>query len=263
MAIWSYDNALTSPEDVELALSTALCIFCGTQLDVFRQNTRERETKGTLSRYRKVHCCPVCGWWTVKERAVLDRGFDGEIRFRGTAGVLQRFAVDDPRADLADVRQFLAAQYSRRYEVDPWRFEEVVASVYADLGYTARTTVRSGDGGIDVFLDGPQGLVGVQVKRTVNRISVEQIRAFCGALYLRGVTAGVFVTTSEFPRGAQHVAGVARIRGMELELVDAARFYDVLGLAQRKAYAAADDPSAPFVEAPLIDLDEGYVHGLP
>ena len=131
-----------------------------------------------------------------------------------------------------------------------------MASVYKDLGYYTEVTAYSGDGGIDVILESPEGQsIGIQVKRTKNVISVEQIRALLGALYLGGLTRGIFVTTSSFPRGAKRAAREADLRGTPVELIDAPRFYDALGIAQRKLYESSSDPSAPFADAKLLELD--------
>jgi restriction system protein len=113
-----------------------------------------------------------------------------------------------------------------------------------------RVTSYSGDEGIDVaILDGEGGeTAGIQVKRYQGKISAEQIRSFTGALVLKGMTSGIFVTTSSFQKGAHHVKSVAQARGLAIELVDAKRFYDALRIAQRPVYTTIDVPSAPFFD---------------
>jgi restriction system protein len=134
-------------------------------------------------------------------------------------------------------------------------FEEIVASVFRDLGYDARVTAYSGDDGVDVVLDGPSGvLIGVQVKRYRDSIKVEQIRALTGALVLGGLTRGVFVTTSTFQKGAADTAERMATRGYQIELMNADRFYDALKIAQRSRYREKNDPTAPFTHARLIEL---------
>jgi len=131
----------------------------------------------------------------------------------------------------------LTARYKRRNDLHPRLFEETVGSVFRGLGFEARVTAYTNDGGIDVVLDeNSETTIGIQVKRSKRRISVEQIRSFTGALVLGGYTKGVFVTTSEFQSGAKRVAGLAQLRGTAIELMDAKRFYDALRITQRPVY---------------------------
>jgi restriction endonuclease Mrr len=92
------------------------------------------------------------------------------------------------------------------------------------------------------------------VKRYKNLISVDQIRSFAGALLINGMTRGMFVTTSSFQSGAERTSALAGMRGIAVELVDAQRFYDALGIAQRNAYETLADRSAPYA-----DVDEVFL----
>lgn len=93
-------------------------------------------------------------------------------------------------------------------------------------------TAYHADGGIDAYLDGNSGLVGVQVKRTKNPIEIEQVNSLTGALLVNDCTSGVFVTTSRFRRGAKNVASKARARGLPIELYDGSRLLQALEVAQ-------------------------------
>jgi len=86
------------------------------------------------------------------------------------------------------------------------------------------------------MLGGDDRTIGVQVKRTKHNISVEQIRAFTGALVLGGYTKGIFVTTSSFASGVRRTAELAKFRATPIELMDSKRFYDALKLVQRPFY---------------------------
>jgi len=176
----------------------------------------------------------------------------------GAVGSLRELDLRDQSIPIAEIRAYLAAKYDARFAIDPWKFEEVVASVYQDLGYNARVTARSGDDGIDVILDGPDdSVIGIQVKRYSGRISVEQIRSLAGALLLNGITRGVFVTTSTFQSGAHTTVERFCLQGMPIELVDAERFYDALGLAQRTRYKSISDPTAPFIDVGMTLISSG------
>lgn len=150
-----------------------------------------------------------------------------------------------------EVVNYLAARYDDRLKVHPRKFEEVVAAVFRGLGYQTRVTSYSCDGGIDVFMDGPDNVfIGVQVKRSRNSISVGQIRELTGALVLQGVTRGIFVTTSHFTAAARKEAGLAALRGIPVELVDAYKLFDALKIGRIKSYQSArfDPPWREFKE---------------
>ena len=115
----------------------------------------------------------------------------------------------------------------------PRLFELTVASVFGDHGYNAVATAYLNDGGIDIVLEDRSGQrIGVQVKRQNKSIEVEQIRAFLGALTLGGYASGVFVTSSKFRSGAISSAKRSSEFAIPIDLVDADRFFDMLGYAQ-------------------------------
>ncbi len=134
------------------------------------------------------------------------------------------------------VRDYIISKYEARFRIHPKLFEDTVASVFKDHGFSVIVTGHSHDGGIDVILTGKDNQeIGVQVKRYKNAIQVEQIRSLAGALVLRNVTDGVFVTTSRFSSVAVKTSEeyqTARIP-IRIELLDGNRFYDALKLAQR------------------------------
>jgi restriction system protein len=159
--------------------------------------------------------------------------------FSGSAGALRLLTSPNLDLPLDELRKYLAAQYESRFAVHPRLFEETVASVFRDLGYRTRVTGYSHDDGIDVVMDGPgDQIIGVQVKRWKNSVTVEQIRAFAGALILGGMTKGMFVTTSGFQSGVPGTAGRFAARGIPIELLNAQRFYDALRVAQINRYQA-------------------------
>jgi restriction system protein len=171
--------------------------------------------------------------------------------------MLRKMDVSDQSMPLEEIRDYLVARYEDRFVVDPWRFEDVVASVYRDHGYFARVTARNGDGGIDVVLDGPGDVqIGVQVKRYRYKISVEQIRSFVGALVVNGLTKGMFVTTSRFQSGCDRTATVAALAGYPVELVDAQRFYEALKIAQHQKHCWVDEDFIRFCHSQLVFMDE-------
>lgn len=264
MSIWTYNSNVRDVGAISAAIEAKQCVYCNALLDTPKDNTEVLDhATGAGTTSILVHCCPVCGWWTVRKEihaySITFGGYIGAqgVSIRGAAGSLREFDLKDQSIPIEEIRAYLAARYDARFYIDPWRFEETVASVYRDFGYKARVTARSGDDGIDVILDGPDdSVIGVQVKRYKAKINVEQIRSLAGALLLNGMTRGVFITTSSFQSGAQLTAERFCLRGIPIELIDAEAFYDALGLAQRTVYTSISDPTAPFFNAPTIVVSE-------
>ncbi|QCO66677.1 restriction endonuclease [Luteimonas yindakuii] len=184
-------------------------------------------------RQASLHICQMCGWWAAVDSAVLPAvGSQLWLLNLVAPAVLMELDVGDLSAPLGEVRNFLRRRYDARHHIAPRLFERVVASVFRDSGYEAEATAYSNDGGIDIVLCDRAGRhAGVQVKRWGRAVEVEQIRAFLGALMLGGYARGVFVSTSGFQRGAARAATACR-PWASIELVDAQRFFDMLGIAQ-------------------------------
>ncbi len=103
----------------------------------------------------------------------------------------------------------------RVLSLDPVAFERLIIELMQAMGYGARGTRRhlgkTGDGGIDGEIsEDVLGLevVHLQAKRydPSHAIGVEKIREFAGALDARGVSKGVFVTTSSYSTSARAYA---------------------------------------------------------
>ena len=255
MAIWVYEFDERDRERIKAEIDAEACIYCRTPLTVLAQQPKpvaENDLRHGGKRSQTLSTCPVCGWWFIK---AMDRLKFDDYRSSftyGASSVLRHLDLSDQTIPLAEIRNYLAARYDDRFSVDPARFEELVASVYRGLGYDVEATGRTGDGGIDAVLRGPGNeVVGVQIKRYRNKIEAEQIRSFTGALCIKGLLRGVFVTTSQFTRGAQDTSRQAIRANVAIELVDAHKFYEQLRIAQRDAYRDFDEPGTPYENAIL------------
>lgn len=98
------------------------------------------------------------------------------------------------------------------YIVDPYRFEEIVADLLDKMGYgDLVVTQKSNDGGIDAIVNEDKlGLdkILIQAKRynSDNIIHEKLIRDFVGALSIKKVQKGIFVSTSTFDKKAIEAA---------------------------------------------------------
>ena len=242
LTIWQYSD---DPHEIQPSwIAPSACIFCKIAMRIKTVELWNEE-------YRQVLTCPSCGWWSIRGVAYTYPGRGGrpsnhwrrDLDISGAVGALKRLDLTDIALPASEVRNFLRARFEARSSVHPKLFEETVASVFKSLGFDARATAYSGDGGIDIVLDGPgDSTVGVQVKRWKNTIQVDQIREFLGALVLEGHTSGIFVTTSAYSRGAIESASVAETRGIPIKLLNASDFYKMLGIAQ------VSEPTVPDVD---------------
>ena len=267
MNIWEYhDNNPFKLQDNELKTWTGYsgyqhgmqaletlggmnCIYCTSPMFLLdRRPDYENawpRTTGTL-----LHVCNICGWWVITDHEGYHHGYEGNLWVRRSAAVLKKLDPSDISIARKELSLYLVAKFGDRFKIDPKRYEDVVAGVFADFGYRVRTTSYSGDKGIDIFiLDGDgNDTVGVQVKRYKNKIEAEQIRSFAGALILNGVTEGVFVTTSSYSSGSTKTAAEYISRGLNISLYDSDRFYDRLKITRRPLYSRSDDQSAAFFD---------------
>ncbi len=253
MSIWTYKDWRAAPEILKASIGLETCAFCSEVLEAITSGTAVEAIRLRMQT-DEVRVCPCCGWWWLCGHRQVDEGNGRKhLALVGSIGSLANFDVSDQSAPLDEIRKYLCARYGSRFDVDPAKYEDVVASVFADLAFQAEAVGRSGDGGIDVVLTNSAGeRIGVQVRRWRNTIQVEQLRGLVGALVLHGLTKGVFVTTSRFTAGARPLSGEAALRGLRLELVDAPRFYEALKLAQPDQYRTLEDKDAPWLTAPLV-----------
>lgn len=265
MSIWEYNDKSTFLN--REIITKPHCVFCDSPMDALPVAHVELEHREEAT---QVYTCAVCGWWKLirvdqqmspRRELTPDSIWDQDgygSRFsteRAAIGSLKELDLKDVRIPIDEIKQYLVIKYEERFALHPRLFEETVASVFKDLGYYARVTAYSGDGGIDVVLDSPDGsVIGVQVKRYRNTIKVEQIRSLAGALLLGGYTRGIFVATSSFQSGAKNTADMAAARGLPIELLDANRFLDAMKIGRRNAYKSTHDRFAPFYNLSFEDL---------
>ncbi len=106
-------------------------------------------------------------------------------------------------------------------------FEHHCAEVFRALGFAARTTPRTNDGGLDVILekDGKQGAA--QCKAWLAPSGVKELREFCGALYAEKMSFGYFISRGGFtPRAKLLLPSMPLITGWTLD--------DLIAHSQRK-----------------------------
>jgi restriction system protein len=208
-----------------------------------------------------LYVCPNCGWWTAeRETWNVEPHMHTQVTY-GAVASLRELDLTDINTPISEIQAYLLAKYEARFDLHPRVFEEVVGSVFASLGYKVRVTGYIGDDGIDVILEGLIDTIGVQVKRSKNAVKVEQIRSLAGALVYAGLTRGVFITTSDYQSGASNTAKRFRARGLKIELMNAEKFYNKLGIAQTKMHRLKQSLDVDWILHNLIEV--GRRHEVP
>lgn len=102
----------------------------------------------------------------------------------------------------------------------PFKFEDYVAKLYKNMGYSVKQTKRTGDGGKDIVATKNRQTYFVECKRYSDPINVHKMRDFVGACVLGGKDVkGIYVTTSSFTNDAKSAAnriGIQMIDGNKL-----------------------------------------------
>jgi len=182
----------------------------------------------------RVEYCWSCGWWRLlKTISISTESHQIWDMVFGCTGILKQMDRVDVRAPLDEIRRFLVRNYENRINIKPNLFENLVASVFESLKYTVLATGYTRDGGIDmVLINSENEQIGVQVKNTKNLIEVDQLRSFLGALLLKTIPKGLFITTSSFRPAAKKFSERASQVGIPVKLMNAGQFYDALKIAQ-------------------------------
>jgi restriction system protein len=134
-------------------------------------------------------------------------------------------AAEVPNADRieTDTRDFIIETLMT--QLDGVDFEHFVAHLLETMGYRARVTRASGDGGVDIIVHrDPLGLeppiIKVQCKRTTSSMGGPDVQRLTGSLAPGGTEMGLFVTLGPYSRDALHLERTRRdlrlINGNEL-----------------------------------------------
>lgn len=252
MSIWEYRPSTLDTDDLGQTIDRRTCPFCEEDLRRLPEDSSSHDSLVGVNEdtwvqreSSSVSVCPVCGWWRAvrleESFPITGKLMKGFCATYAAVACLLDLDLADLNSPLKEVRQYLLARYQSRNIMHPRLFEETVADVFRDFGYHAMVTSYSGDGGIDVILNDGDSEIGVQVKRYRDSIEVEQIRSLVGALVLRGITRGVFVTTSSFQQGAEQAVSQLGQRGYAVELVDGDRFLSALRIARRAMYQSTEE----------------------
>jgi DNA polymerase III epsilon subunit len=112
--------------------------------------------------------------------------------------------------------------YLRRYpaslrELTPRRFEELIAAIFRNNGFSVELTPQSRDGGVDIIAVQHSALAGdlihfIECKRyqASRKVGIGVVQRLLGTVAQRHATKGIVVTTSSFSRDAIQAAADTR-----------------------------------------------------
>jgi hypothetical protein len=123
------------------------------------------------------------------------------------------------------------------YGLGPRRFEEVLAEIWAGLGWETILTPPVGDGGLDVrAIRSKHGvflcyLIEAKAYAPDRPVGIDIVRKLYGVVERERATHGILATTSSFTRGALEEARALRYR---MSLADVSRIYEWLREYRRR-----------------------------
>ncbi len=126
------------------------------------------------------------------------------------------------RADLivvdGELVKYFRSHPERMYDLNPRKFEELVALILQDMGYSVELTAEGTDGGVDIFATQKIGigqvLLIVDCKRYApkNHVGVGIVRSLYGLGEMHRATKSMLATTSFFTRQAMEFEREVRHR---------------------------------------------------
>jgi hypothetical protein len=128
--------------------------------------------------------------------------------FDASQGLDQRQLISSFASVNDELMAYLAAYPELLRELDPRRFEEVVAELFRKRGFAVELTPRTRDGGRDMFALQSntlgKSLYLIECKRYApsRKVGVEVIRGLYGVLQAERATKGIIVTTSSYTKDA-------------------------------------------------------------
>jgi hypothetical protein len=218
--------------------------------------------------------CDRCGWWRVGNDYWYSGNNNGVTWPRTISSeywpIIKWFTLASPEAPINALREHLRKHYSDMRSISAPKAEELVYSVFkehyrgAEVKYFRGCTFTPDDGIDLVVVDTDGGQIAVQVKRRVSRTSepIEQVKSFVASFFMNGMRKGVYVALfSKFTRAAEAISQNPYLvaHGLQLELMDAERFYQILN---SQALAAPEPVWFTLLECKESCSDEGYINQL-
>jgi len=225
------DTRVAKPEPPAVyAGYETVCPFCGGTYRRLKER-HENYAGGWLDEYSDE--CVRCGFtYTYEDSDLIDIQMQLPVSYlqkKLSLKILKRMDVNSAELGLEELGTHLKRSFTDVYSLEPRRFEELVADVYAHLGYIPRLTQQSRDGGYDIALlersTGKQIIVECKRYAAERRVRVGTVRELLGVQLATGIPNAMLVTTATFTDPAMELANSVGqgLSGYSLELIDAER----------------------------------------
>lgn len=206
---------------------TNRCPFCQRELsEVFSNGIIEYDPENKDSTQDVHHSVTAksceCGWWTVEHVETPDAHnlYAPASWCFSYRGALRKFSAADATIPMDALRGAIARHPDAIDAISPRKMEDLVGAVMADFwpGSKCKLCGKSGDGGVDLLLVIGDSPFAIQVKHRENirkGESVHHVTHFIGALMLKNIPNGIFVTTADhFSSAAETAAATILKRGL-------------------------------------------------
>jgi len=127
-----------------------------------------------------------------------------------------KIILDKPNLIITDINDEIKKYFNKNphklYELEPRKFEELIASILEDMGFNVELTKATRDGGRDIIASIRNAVTNflayVECKKYApeNKVGVGIIRQVSGVHYLKKPAKSIIVTTSFFTADAQREA---------------------------------------------------------
>ncbi|MDR0832880.1 MAG: restriction endonuclease [Candidatus Symbiothrix sp.] len=143
--------------------------------------------------------------YLIKNKKLIPISQSDEFTTEKTPEELLDYSFNQLKNDLAE------ELIEKIKSCSPNFFERLVIDLLLKMGYggskrdAGQTIGKSGDGGIDgIIKEDKLGLdtIYIQAKRWDNTVPISQVRDFAGSLLSKKAKKGIFISTSNYPRGA-------------------------------------------------------------
>lgn len=139
-------------------------------------------------------------------------------------------------------------------KMNGYEFERFITSLLFKLGFKARQTSLSGDGGVDIeaIHDKPlfKGLYLIQCKNWANPVGQPQVRDLYGVVMSRRANKGVLITTSSFTDQAKQFA-----EGLNIELIDGRLLNEIIASVESSESATIGPHDLGFLDNESFEKD--------
>ena len=137
----------------------------------------------------------------------------------GIFGLAKEVIQEKERQEKEEARlnQLREANIEQTDDMDGIGFEEFVALIFTDLGYSAQTTKKTGDFGVDIILEKDTEKIIVQTKRYAKKISVSAVQEITTARNYYHVHNAWVVTNNYFTSPAIKLAEANDVKLIDRE----------------------------------------------